>query len=142
MKSFEKVYSAVMNILDSASIREIADIWDPYCFDYEDYFENDLEELLSGKTPEEAFKLCYYADSAYCLNDEWAAYDGYGHLVSFAYEDQAFEFITGDSVDKMKADIASAVARFYTTEALEDASYPEDLEDLSHLASDYRNWSI
>ena len=142
MKSFEKVYSVVMNILDGESIRDIAEIWDPYCFDNDDYYVNDLEELLWNLTPIEAFKMCYYSDGAYCLTDDWAAYDGYGHIVSFTYEDQAFSYVTGESVEKMKADIAEAVARFYINEALDDSPYPEDLQDLANLASDYRSWHI
>lgn len=136
VRSFKEVFDAVESVLESAEFREVAELYGSKAFEDDDYYVNDPEALLEGYTPEEAFKMCYFSKD-YNLEDGWVIFDSYGHLISFEYEDQAFEYVTGKSVVTMIDDIAEAVALYLTDEAGENIEIPKTIEEIELLGLEF-----
>jgi hypothetical protein len=73
-------------IMDWTEDEQVA-IWNEYCekvgYYDDEILENDLDELLSGKTPSEVASIV--CTDAYNPYDDYVCFDGYGQLKSFSY---------------------------------------------------------
>lgn len=77
-------------LLNDMKMDELVSIWNEYC-DAVNYMDDRIEsmdafdELMSGMEPHEIAQKVCYGDFSYA--QDWFAFNGYGNLISFDFEE-------------------------------------------------------
>lgn len=88
MKNYDEKKQAIINIINDMSDDEMVCIWNDYrnAANYSDdyiYSVDEIDEILSDKSPWEILRMGFYGDYRPC--DKFWKFDGYGNLKSFDY---------------------------------------------------------